>query len=135
MTEHQHQYLLVLLARASPSRKAECIDASIGMLNTLDSMVSDSEEPFNGIIWQLVCCPFTPFLSLFGDVISNGHGESESNLALLHAMEKLPVFLTKMSVRNSLAGNLKRIAVVFVQQARDTMRSEGVSLLETIRKL
>lgn len=91
------------------------------MLHLLESMVSDSEEPYNGVVWQLLCGPFTPFLTLFGEILSNGQRASEGNKEALTAMEQLPTFLNKMSVRNSLAGKLERTAVVLVEHARSVI--------------
>jgi hypothetical protein len=115
-----------------------CIDASKKMLHVLEHLVSDSEEGFNGyvspvernttvlavvltqasIIWQLVCGPFVPFLLLHSVILLNGKGGSEENQEALAAMERLPVFLKEMSIRNSLARKLEKVAVVFVKQAR-----------------
>ncbi|KAI9704640.1 MAG: hypothetical protein M1820_005388 [Bogoriella megaspora] len=129
MVNWEHQYLLVLLTRSSARNKPQCIESSKRMLHMLEDMVSDSEEPYNGIIWQLLCCPFTPFLVLFGEILSNGKmdldekREEESKEALA-AMEKFAVFLGKMSLRNSLAAKLERIAVVFIQHAKSMIHSQ-----------
>ena len=93
-------------------------------------MVSDSEEPYNGIVWQLLCCPFTPFLALFGEILSSGKGESEENEDALAAMEQLPLYLGMMSSRNSLAAKLERIAAVFVQHARSVVHPQGMCAYE-----
>lgn len=122
---YQYLYLSVLLTRVSGRMKAQCLDSSKIMLGLLERMVSDSEEPYNGIVWQLVCSPFTPFLMLFGDVVSNGDGGSWNNQEALTAMEHLPGFLAKMSVGNSLAAKLQRIATVFVQHARSVVHPQG----------
>lgn len=95
------------------------------MLRLLEYMVGDSEEPYSGILWQLLCGPFTPFLELFGEIVSNGKGKSEENQEALIDLERLPVFLRKMSLRNSLAGKLERIAVVFVQHAKSVIQPDG----------
>lgn len=121
----RYQYLLILLARSSSRMKTQCTDSSKTMLRLLENMVSDSEETYNGIVWQLLCCPFTPFLVLFGEILSNGNGESEENKEYLAAIEQLPIFLGKMSLRNSLAVKLERIAVVFVQHARSVVHTQG----------
>ncbi|EMC92685.1 hypothetical protein BAUCODRAFT_151097 [Baudoinia panamericana UAMH 10762] len=118
----QIDYIRVLLTRSSARLRGQCIEASKRMLNKLDELVSDSEEPFNGIVWQLVCCPFTPLLVCFGEVISSSQGVSNDNQAILQAMERLPPFLKKMSVRNSLAAKLERIAEVIVKHARSVVR-------------
>ena len=122
----QYEYLFILLARSSPPMKVQCIESSKRMLRLLENMVSNSEEPYNGIVWHLLCGPFTPFLYLFGELLSNGKGESEENKEALAAMEQLPVFLDKMSSRNSLAAKLERVAVVLVQHARSVIHPQGM---------
>lgn len=99
----------------------------------LHDMVSDSEEPYNGIIWQLVCCPFTPMLVLFGDILSDGEGKLEEHKEALVAMQQLPAFLSGMSIRHSLAAKLQRIAEVFVQHATSVIASRGMCVCGTFR--
>lgn len=110
--------------------RTQCIDSSKQMLRLLEYMVSDFEEMYTGIVWQLLCGPFTPFLELFGEIISNGKGGPEESQDALAAMEVLPVFLRKMSSGNSLAAKLERIAVVFVQHARSVMHPQGTHASE-----
>ncbi|KIX98383.1 uncharacterized protein Z520_05684 [Fonsecaea multimorphosa CBS 102226] len=137
----QYEYLYILLARSSTRMRAQCTDSSKRMLQLLADMVSESEVPANGMVWHLLCAPFTPFLDLFGDLLSNDKGGSEENKEVLAAMEQLPVFLEKMSSRNSLAAKLKSVAVVLVQHARSVVNHEegrpppntepGLTLAET----
>lgn len=122
----QYEYLFILLTRSSTRMRAQCIESSKRMLRLLENMISDSEEPYTSMVWHLLCSPFTPFLDLFGELLSNGKGESEENMEALAAMEQLPVFLGKMSSRNSLAAKLERIAVVLVQHARSVIHPQGM---------
>ncbi|KAH0841629.1 hypothetical protein FOPE_06700 [Fonsecaea pedrosoi] len=115
----QYEYLYILLARSSPRMRVQCTESSKRMLCLLEKMGSDeSQGSANSMVWHLLCAPFTPFLDLFGELISNGAGGSDENRAALAAMEHLPVFLGKMSSRNSLAAKLKSIAEVLVQHAQ-----------------
>ena len=95
------------------------------MLRLLENMVSDSEEPYNGMVWHFLCGPFTPFLDLFGELLSNGKGDAKENKETLAAMKQLPVFLKKMSPRNPLAAKLERIATVLVQHANSVIQPQG----------
>lgn len=70
------------------------------------------------MIWQLVCCPFTPMLILFRSILSRQKRGSKGNWEALAAMEQLPNYLKEMGPRNSLASALKKIAKIFVQHAR-----------------
>jgi len=91
------------------------------MLHLLDDMVSDSEEVFNGIIWHMVCCPFTPFLHLFQEILSSGRKALDANEQALEAMQHLPRFLAKMGVRNRLAKKLEGVAAAIVQHAESVL--------------
>ncbi|KAM3581905.1 hypothetical protein VKS41_006060 [Umbelopsis sp. WA50703] len=116
--EFHFLYLTILLARSSNHMHEQCLDASKRMLHLLQDMVPESKEPYHPIIWQLVCCPFTPLLILFCDILSNGERNLEESWEALAAMERLPSYLKDLSSRNSLAASLEEIAKVFVHHAR-----------------
>ena len=122
--------MLILLSRSSSQRKRQSVESSKHMLHLLEDMVSDSEESYNGIVWHLVCSPFTAFLALFGEILSNNERGSEEHRDALIAMEKLPVFLRNMGFRNSLAAKLERTATVLVQHARTVVQSQGMCTIE-----
>lgn len=121
--EFNRQYLLVTLGRASSNMRAETIQSSKEMLYLLRHLVSDSEEVYNGIVWQLVCCPFTPFLTLFDDLLADKEAAHADRLAALTAMRELPVFLKKMGLRNSLARKLEGVAAAIVQHAESVVHA------------
>ena len=121
--EFNRHYLLVTIGRVSSNMKAETIQSAKEMLYLLRDLVSDSEEVYNGIVWQLVCCPFTPFLALFGEILANKGPKLEADWQALAAMQELPAFLKKMGVRNSLAAKLEHIAVVIVRHAESVVHA------------
>jgi hypothetical protein len=84
-------------------------------------MAPESKEPYHPIIWQLVCCPFTPLLILFCEILSSGKRNSEGNKEALAAMERLPSYLKDISSRNSFAASLEGNAKVFVRHARSVI--------------
>lgn len=88
------------------------------MLHLLQYMAPESREPYHPIIWQLVCCPFTPMLLLFRSILSSPKGDSRRNVEAVTAMEQLPSYLHDIGPRNSLARTLEGIAQIFVQHAR-----------------
>lgn len=88
------------------------------MLHLLQYLAPERKEPYYPIIWQLVCCPFTPLLILFCDILSSGKSKLEENKEALAAMERLPSYLKDLSSRHSLAVSLEGIAKVFVEHAR-----------------
>lgn len=105
--------------------KSETIYCSKEMLYLLKNLVSDSEEVYNGIVWQLVCCPFTPFLALFGDLLANREASHADRLEALAAMRELPFFLKKMGLRNSLARKLEAVAATIVQHADSVVNASS----------
>jgi hypothetical protein len=121
--EFNRHYLLVTIGRASIDMKAETIQSAKEMLHLLPNLVSDSEEVYNGIVWQLVCCPFTPFLALFGEILANKGPRQEADRQALAAMQELPTFLKVMGVRNSLAAKLEHIAVVIVRHTESVLNT------------
>jgi hypothetical protein len=127
--EFNRHYLLVLLGRSSGKLEPETITHAKEMLYLLKYLVSDSEEVYNGIVWQLVCCPFTPFLALFGQILDNKGDMRRDNVEALTAMKELPVFLEAMGRRNTLAAKLTDVARIFVKHAEASVHpSQGKSL-------
>lgn len=134
--EFNRRYLLILLDRSVGTLEPETITHAKDMLNLLKYLVSDSEEVYNGIVWQLVCCPFTPFLTLFGEILDKNDAMHGGNMEALAAMQKLPVFLQEMGRQNTLAAKLADVARIFVKHAEALVHpSEGRSLEYHISKL
>jgi hypothetical protein len=136
--EFNRHYLLVLLGRSSGKLGPETISHAREMLYLLKYLVSDSEEVYNGIVWQLVCCPFTPFLALFGQILDNKGAVRRDNVEALAAMKELPVFLEAMGRRNTLASKLHMIADVFVDHAESVVnppppRSKSSSFMPSMQ--
>lgn len=129
MIDFQYHYILILLCRASPTFRQRAISSSKQMLLLLELMVSDSEEPFNGIVWQLVCTPFTAFLTLFTNIISRSRLQqsAQEHAEALKAMERLPAYLGKMSLRSSLAKKLERVAGTLLEHAKSITGSLATS--------
>jgi hypothetical protein len=119
--EFHFLHLTILLTRSAIHMREQCLDASKQMLELLQNMAPESKDPYHPIIWQLICCPFTPLLILYTDILSNGNRSLEENKEALAAMERLPSYLKDISSRNSLAASLEGIAKVFVQYARSTI--------------
>jgi len=127
--QFNRHYLLVLLGRSSGNLEPETISHAKEMLYLLKYLVSDSEEVYNGIVWQLVCCPFTPFLALFGQILDNKGDVDRNNVEALAAMKELPVFLEAMGRRNTLAAKLTAVARTFVKHAESSLHSSQGRLL------
>lgn len=118
---HYH-YLVVLLTRSSTERRLDCLHSAQEALSLLKNLVSDSEEVYNGVVWQLLYCPFTPFFVLFGEILSNQ--TSAEVPKYLEAMNQLSRFLDQMKPRHQAAAKLHQVALAFVQQARSIVSKE-----------
>lgn len=114
-------YLSILLTRTCPELRKDCILQSREMLCLLEDMVAHSEEVYNGIIWTLLCWPFTPFLILFGEVLTHGASNMQQARQSLEAMEHLPAFLSQMGKRNALARELEVTASTLLSHARSVV--------------
>ena len=107
--------------------RSQCIVSSKAMLRVLDHLVPAKDEPYLLSVWQLLCCPFTPFLELFSEIVSNGQGCSEGNQEAFTTMQLLTAYLHKMSQRKyTLAVKLSYIAEVFVNHARTVIDTQGM---------
>lgn len=114
-------YLSILLTRTCPELRDACILQSREMLCLLEDMVAHSEEVYNGIIWTLLCWPFTPFLTLFGEILTHGASNMRQARQSLEAMEHLPAFLSQMGKRNALARQLEVTASTLLSHARSVI--------------
>ncbi|KAK9323505.1 hypothetical protein V1517DRAFT_320020 [Lipomyces orientalis] len=85
----RYQRNLSVMTRSSVHMQEQYLDASKRMLHLLQDMAPESKETYHPIIWQLVCCPFTPLLILFCDILSNGKRNLEKNKEALAATERL----------------------------------------------
>ncbi|KAF2651823.1 hypothetical protein K491DRAFT_76481 [Lophiostoma macrostomum CBS 122681] len=121
-----HHYIQVMLYRAYPGTRSNCVMSSKAMLRVLEHLVSDGDEPYMLSVWQLLCCPFTPFLELFSEILSNGQGASEGNQETLATMQLLLTYLHTMSPSHTLATKLERIAEVFVRQAEAVIDPQAI---------
>jgi len=96
------------------------------MLRLLDDLVTDVEEPYIGVTWQMLYFPWAPFLVLFGSIISSGAaGRTSKNEQALKAMELLPTYFRNMSMRYIEARRLEKMAAATVQRARSILHPEG----------
>ena len=102
--EFQYNYQTVQLLRSQQRWKIRCLEAARRALHILEHLISDSEEVYNGVVWALLYCPFTPCMVLLSDVI-NGSSE-KSRTSSLEAISKLPPFLEQMTSHHPLAGRL-----------------------------
>jgi len=96
------------------------------MLRLLADLVSDGEEPYIGVTWQMLYFPWAPFLVLFGSITSSDRtGRTFENEQALEVMELLPTYFRNMSLRYIEARRLEKMAAATVQRARSILHPEG----------
>jgi len=128
--QFQYYYYTVLLIRSRPALQEACISSAQQALFSLEDLVSDSSEVYNGVIWVLLYCPFTPFFILFGQIISTG--SNSSSRQSLKAMESMSSFLQQMESRHPQAAKLRTIAVTFVQYAQQIFARPSTTTPERV---
>lgn len=115
----QYHYHCCVLLRSQRKWRQECLESSRAALSLLDGLVSDANEVYNGVIWALLYCPFTPFFVLFGDVLAKGKPDSKKHS--LEAMERFPEFLRKMAPRHPQAARLHKISASLLDTAKSSL--------------
>ncbi|KAK0858368.1 hypothetical protein LTS02_008988 [Friedmanniomyces endolithicus] len=124
-TRFQYHGAGIVLTRGSSQESTVCRDESLKMLRLLDDLVTDVEEPYIGVTWQMLYFPWAPFLVLFGSIISSGAaGRTSKNEQALKAMELLPTYFRNMSMRYIEARRLEKMAAATVQRARSILHPE-----------
>ena len=115
----QYHYHCCVLLRSQRKWRQHCLKSSREALSLLGGLVSDANEVYNGVIWGLLYCPFTPFFVLFGDALAKGDADSKKRS--LDAMERFPEFLNKMAPRHPQAARLHKISASLLETARSTL--------------
>ncbi|KAH8807173.1 hypothetical protein F5884DRAFT_899619 [Xylogone sp. PMI_703] len=121
----QYHHLLVLLTRHHDADREACLHAARNAIWSLDKLVSTSSQVYNGIIWQLLYYPFTPFFVLFGNIIRDPLNPSAiTDIKLLQATES---YFMQMTSIGNMVGKLEKIANVFASLA-------GMYVAEAVEK-
>ncbi|TKA38315.1 hypothetical protein B0A54_09255 [Friedmanniomyces endolithicus] len=130
-TRFQYYGAEIVLTRGSSQEATFCHNESLKMLRLLSDLVTDEEEPYIGVTWQMLYFPWAPFLVLFGSITSSERtGRTFENEQALEAMELLPTYFRNMSLRCVEARRLEKMAAATVQRARSVLYPE-----ETLPKI
>ena len=112
----------MLLTRKRSQWKDQCLHSSREALFLLDGLVSDSGDVYNGVVWQLLYCPFTPFFVLFGAILSRDSPISKQ--LSFEAMQCLPRFMEKMKSRHPQASKLYHISCSLTEEASTALGAD-----------
>jgi len=116
----QYHHLMVFLTRADNNSKKTCLDSARAAISLLDKLVSNSEQVFNGIVWQLLYQPFTPYFVLFANIISNP--TSPNCFKDLQLLRQVVLYFLQMHNNHPSARKLERIAETFTRLAEAYVR-------------
>ncbi|KAJ5895440.1 fungal specific transcription factor domain-containing protein [Penicillium taxi] len=107
----QYHHLRVLLTRQDEKSVGICLQSAREAILTLDNLVSSSSRVYNGIIWQLLYFPFTPFFAIFRHIIrAPMAATAASDLQLLQSTVS---YYSRMTSQGIMASKLEKIAHVF----------------------
>ncbi|KAH8124604.1 fungal-specific transcription factor domain-containing protein [Trichoderma asperelloides] len=115
----QYLHILILLLRKDPNDKGLRIQAAQDAITLLPGLVSNSTHVYNGLVWQLLYYPFTPFFTIFGHIIT--HPSSPTANQDIELLNQTATYFNSMKQLGSLSdvsSKLERTALVFYNLAR-----------------
>ncbi|KAJ5185839.1 Transcription factor [Penicillium cf. griseofulvum] len=118
----QYLHSLILQLRGDESSSVLRLSFSREAISTLSSMVSNWASVYNGVVWQLLYCPFTPFFVIFGNIVhdNSAHASTiEQDLNLLSAtVDYFAAMRSQMRLLSTVCSRLQHTASVFLQLAQ-----------------
>ncbi|KAK6376219.1 hypothetical protein LTS17_007470 [Exophiala oligosperma] len=117
---YRHHHLVVCLTRSDESCREVCLNSARVAISLLKDLVTHSEEVFNGIIWQLLYYPFTPFFVLFGEIVTNPR--SKACMDDLQSLRQTVLYYLQFQKYHSSAVKLERVAETFTKIAEAFVR-------------
>lgn len=111
----QYHHLHVHLTANDDESREICLNAARNAIDSLKRLVSTSSQVYNGIVWELLYYPFTPFFVLFSNIIRAPSAASTTgDVKLLYATQS---YLSEMTSRGMMAANLEKISRIFASLA------------------
>ncbi|KAJ5827562.1 Transcription factor [Penicillium robsamsonii] len=118
----QYLHSLVLLLGGDDSSSVLRLSCAREAISTLSSMVSNWSSVYNGVVWQLLYCPFTPFFVIFGNIIRSESAQVptiEQDLNFLSAtVNYFAAMRSQMRLLATVCSRLQHTASVFLQIAQ-----------------
>ncbi|OQE37661.1 hypothetical protein PENCOP_c009G02782 [Penicillium coprophilum] len=118
----QYLHSLILLLGGDDSSPVSRLSSAREAISTLSTMVSNWSSVYNGVVWQLLYCPFTPFFVVFGNIIHSDGTQASTitqDLNLLSAtVEYFAAMRSQMRLLATVCSRLQHTASVFLQLAQ-----------------
>ncbi|KAL7908242.1 hypothetical protein GGI35DRAFT_469961 [Trichoderma velutinum] len=114
----QYLHILILILRKDPSSRERRVQAARDAIMLLPDLVSNSIHVYNGLVWQLLYYPFTPFFTLFGHIMD--YPSAPSTPQDLELLQKTATYFNSMKQFGSLpavSSKLEKTALVFCNLA------------------
>ncbi|ESZ91147.1 hypothetical protein SBOR_8481 [Sclerotinia borealis F-4128] len=116
----QYHHSVVYLTRSSKQNHELCLFSARVAIKMLEKLVQNSNEVFNGILWQLLYYPFMPYFVLFCNIIADPH--SPKCFEDLQLLRKVVYFFLRMHTQHRSARKLEQIAETFTRLAESFVR-------------
>ncbi|OQE06566.1 hypothetical protein PENVUL_c017G03689 [Penicillium vulpinum] len=118
----QYLHSLILLLKGDDSSSILRLSSAREAISTLSSMVSNWSSVYNGLVWQLLYCPFTPFFVIFGNIIHSDNARTpmiEQDLDLLSAtVDYFAEMRSQMRLLATVCSRLQHTASAFLRLAQ-----------------
>ncbi|KAL7944065.1 fungal-specific transcription factor domain-containing protein [Trichoderma barbatum] len=114
----QYLHILILVLRKDPSSRERRVQAARDAIMLLPDLVSNSSHVYNGLVWQLLYYPFTPFFTVFGHIMD--YPSAPSTAQDLELLTKTARYFNSMKQFGSLpavSSKLEKTALVFCDLA------------------
>ncbi|KAL7957266.1 hypothetical protein V8C34DRAFT_325373 [Trichoderma compactum] len=114
----QYLHILILVLRKDPSSRERRVQAARDAIMLLPYLVSNSIHVYNGLVWQPLYYPFTPFFTLFGHIMD--YPSVPSTPQDLELLQTTATYFNSMKQFGSLptvSPKLEKTALVFCNLA------------------
>ncbi|KAJ5297882.1 Transcription factor [Penicillium antarcticum] len=119
----QYLHSLILLLKGDESSSALRLFSAREAISILSSMVSNWSSVYNGVVWQLLYCPFTPFFVVFDNII---HPQDYHTATIDQDLELLSVTVnyfkamqSQMRLLATVCSRLEHTAAIFLKLAQN----------------
>ncbi|KAK1243348.1 hypothetical protein MKX07_003976 [Trichoderma sp. CBMAI-0711] len=114
----QYLHILILLLRKIPNSKDRRVQAARDAIMLLPGLISNYNHVYNGLVWQLLYYPFTPFFTLFCHMIDHPFAPTtQQDLNLLTTTAKYFNSMKQFGSLPAVSYKLEKTALVFCNLA------------------